>query len=99
MTNTYLASLIENKMEKSRSKSGLTKEEIAERNRASKRKHYQEGKANGAPWYCAKIINKRCQYWKRLQNTLTPVEFMTRLAKLKLRSQDKYEDVCQFLNI
>lgn len=99
MTNQFLSSYIKSKVEQSRTRKGLTKEEILEKNRQTKRKHYQEGKANGAPFYNETLIKKRCYYWEKLKDSLTPTEFMTRLAKLKLRSQTKYEEVCEHLNI
>lgn len=99
MSNPFLTSYIKLKVKASHDKSGITPEEIRAKNNEYRRKHYAEGRANGAPFYCEKLVKHRCYYWKKLQETLTPVEFMTRLAKLKLRSETKYQDVCEFLNI
>jgi len=95
----FLSSYIQLKVKESQLKNRLTAEEIRQKNREYRRKHYAEGKANGAPFYCETLVKHRCYYWKKLQQSLTPVEFMTRLAKLKLRSETKYKDVCEQLNI
>ena len=99
MSDKFLSSYIQLKVKESQLKNRLTAEEIRQKNREYRRKHYAEGKANGAPFYCETLVKHRCYYWKKLQQSLTPVEFMTRLAKLKLRSETKYKDVCEQLNI
>lgn len=94
---TILGDYLSDTITKAQTKNGKTKEEILEENRERKKKAYAEARENGAPKYSIYLLRKRIEYWQKMKDSLTPTEFLTRLARLKLRSVEKYKQIVKGL--
>jgi len=96
---TVLGAYLNEKISKCQTRNGKTKEEILEQNRERKRQAYAEARENGAPTYSIYLLRKRIEYWQGLKDTLSPTEFLTRLARLKIRSVEKYKQILKGLSL